>query len=183
MNRSRCFLALGSNLGDRRENLRQALARVSCGGDLEIVAVSRLYETAPVGPPQGPYYNAVAEIVTGLAPEELLARCRSAENAGGRQRTVRWGPRTIDIDILDCGGMVRETAELRLPHPEMARRAFVLVPLRDVAPDWVHPVEHRSVGELMEALGDTGGACVVIEGSGWFVPPPGMRGEGASSCG
>lgn len=168
MSSVQCFLALGSNLGDRREHLRQALSRLSRAGELEIVAVSRLYETAPVGPPQGAYYNAVAAIMTALPPRGLLTLCRATEDAGGRQRTVRWGPRTIDIDILDYAGTVVETETLCLPHPELTRRSFVLVPLRDVAPDWVHPVLKRTVADLIASLGDTASQCVAVEGADWF---------------
>lgn len=131
--RRRAFVGLGSNLGDRWGYLRQGLAHLA-----DVVAVSPVYETGPVGgPPQGPYLNLVAELVTEATPEELLAAAREAEAAAGRVRTERWGPRTLDVDILLVGDCHVRTPELEVPHPRMWERGFVLVPLADLAPELV----------------------------------------------
>lgn len=128
------FLGLGSNLGDRAGMLSAALSLLS-GPDLRIIRTSRVYESPPWGKPdQPPFLNQVVEVETTLSPEMLLARCREIEDALGRVRRERWGPRTIDIDILLYGDLVIETSDLVVPHAELRRRAFVLVPLAEVAP-------------------------------------------------
>jgi 2-amino-4-hydroxy-6-hydroxymethyldihydropteridine diphosphokinase len=104
----------------------------------DVVATSRVYETDPVGgPPQGKYLNMVVELSTELAPEELLAAARDAEAAAGRARAERWGPRTLDVDILLVGDLCVSTPDLQVPHPRLWDRGFVLVPLADLAPDLV----------------------------------------------
>ncbi len=135
--RWRAFIGLGSNLGDRRAFLRDAVARLGEAGD--VVAVSPLYETEPVGGPegQGPYLNLVVELRTADTPHRLLARCRAVEDAAGRVRTVRWGPRTLDADVLWVEGWVVDEADLVVPHPRLWERRFVLQPLADLAPDLV----------------------------------------------
>jgi 2-amino-4-hydroxy-6-hydroxymethyldihydropteridine diphosphokinase len=133
----RAFLAIGSNLGDREANLRHAV-----GGMPDLVAVSPVYETDPVGGPerQGPYLNAVAELDTDLSPRALLALCRTLEQHAHRVRLVRWGPRTLDVDVLLVGDLVvDDPPELLVPHPRMWERRFVLAPLADLAPDLVTP--------------------------------------------
>ena len=131
----RAYLALGSNLGDRVAHLQlgvDALARVP---GVNVLAVSRVYETAPVGgPPQDPYLNAVVAIETNLDPSELLHRTQQIEELAERERKERWGPRTLDVDILLVGEWVIDIADLTIPHPRMWERGFVLAPLRDVAP-------------------------------------------------
>lgn len=134
------YLALGSNLGDRRAQLRQAVDRLPCdepAGALRVTGVSGVFETDPVGGPddQGPYLNLVVEVDTTLDPFQLLERCLAVEQAGGRERAVRWGPRTIDVDVLLYGDVRIESPELTLPHPRMWERRFVLEPLADLAPD------------------------------------------------
>lgn len=134
------YLALGSNLGDRRSHLRQALARLPFeqpGTGLRITALSGVYETDPVGGPgdQGAYLNMAAEVETTLDPFQLLERCLATEAADGRDRSVRWGPRTIDVDLLLYGDVRIESPELTLPHPRMWERRFVLEPLSDIAPE------------------------------------------------
>jgi 2-amino-4-hydroxy-6-hydroxymethyldihydropteridine diphosphokinase len=129
----RAFVSLGSNLGDRWAYLRGGLA---CLPDL--VATSRVYETDPVGgPPQGRYLNMVAELYTEATPGQLLAAARAAESAAGRERSERWGPRTLDVDILLVGDLHVSSPELEVPHPRMWARGFVLVPLADLAPELV----------------------------------------------
>ena len=133
----RAFIGLGSNLGDRRARLEAAVAGLRAGGDVR--ATSPLYETDPVGGPedQGGYLNLVVELWTDDGPRELLARCQAVEAAGDRVRTVRWGPRTVDADVLWVDGWEVDEADLIVPHPRMWERRFVLAPLRDLAPDLV----------------------------------------------
>ena len=148
---ARAFLGLGSNLGDREEFLREAVAAIP-----DVTAVSRLYETAPVGgPEQGRYLNVVVQLDTARSPRELLEICREREAVAERRREVRWGPRTLDVDVLWVDDVTVDEPDLVVPHPRMFERAFVLMPLRDLAPDlipssWVDPPEHevRLVGEL-----------------------------------
>jgi len=131
---TRAFLGLGTNLGDRRANLAAALEALAAAGDL--VAVSRVYETDPVGgPEQQDFWNLVVELDTDDSPEALLERCRELEAAAHRVRTVRFGPRTLDVDVLLVEGEVRATEELTVPHPRMFERRFVMAPLADLAPD------------------------------------------------
>jgi 2-amino-4-hydroxy-6-hydroxymethyldihydropteridine diphosphokinase len=128
----RAFVALGSNLGDRRAHLRAAVA-----GLPDVVAVSGVYETDPVGGPvgQGPYLNAVVELDTELTPRDLLDAGRRLEDAAGRVRSERWGPRTLDVDILLVGDLTVDEPDLQVPHPRLWSRSFVVVPLHDLAPD------------------------------------------------
>jgi 2-amino-4-hydroxy-6-hydroxymethyldihydropteridine diphosphokinase len=149
---TRAFLGLGSNLGDRLAYLREAVAAIP-----DVVRVSRVYETAPVGGPdeQGAYLNLVVELDTARSPHELLEVCRAREVAAERVRTVRWGPRTLDVDVLWIDGVRVDDDDLTVPHPRMFERAFVLMPLRDLAPelvpsDWTDPPESevRVVGTL-----------------------------------
>jgi 2-amino-4-hydroxy-6-hydroxymethyldihydropteridine diphosphokinase len=130
----RAFLALGSNLGDRLGHLREAVA-----GLPDVVAVSPVYETDPVGGPGGQdaYLNAVVELATDLSPRQLLELGQRLEQAAQRVRTERWGPRTLDVDVLLVGDLVVDEPDLQVPHPRMWNRDFVLVPLRDLAPDLV----------------------------------------------
>lgn len=129
------YLALGSNLGDRAAVLAEGLRRLEASGELEVARVSSVYETAPVGITEQPFFlNLVAEIRTTLLPEKLLAHSLSVETSLGRVRRERWGPRTIDIDLLWYAGETIRTNELTLPHPRMAERSFVLVPLAEIAP-------------------------------------------------
>jgi 2-amino-4-hydroxy-6-hydroxymethyldihydropteridine diphosphokinase len=133
---TRAFLGLGTNLGDRAAHLRGAVDRLRA---LERVsAVSDVYETAPVGgPDQGPYLNLVVELDTQRSPRELLELCGRLEATAERVRTVRWGPRTLDVDVLWIDGTTVDEPDLVVPHPRMARRRFVLAPLADLAPDLV----------------------------------------------
>lgn len=129
---TRAFLGLGSNLGDRVRHLRVAVSSLE-----GVVAVSPVYETAPIGGPddQDPYLNLVVELDTPLDSWGLLAQCRRLEAAAGRVRDVRWGPRTLDVDVLWVEGEMVDDAELEVPHPRMWARRFVVAPLHDVAPD------------------------------------------------
>jgi 2-amino-4-hydroxy-6-hydroxymethyldihydropteridine diphosphokinase len=128
----RAFLGLGSNLGDRWQFLREAVAALP-----DVVAVSSVYETSPVGGPegQGPYLNVVVELATDLGPRELLGVARRVEEAAGRERKERWGPRTLDVDVLLVDDLSVDEPDLVVPHPRMWERRFVLAPLADLAPD------------------------------------------------
>lgn len=145
------YLSLGSNLGDRLARLRAALERLAAP-DLRILRVSPVYETEPVDYAAQPWFlNLVVEAETELFPLQLLSRVNRIERALGRVRTVANGPRTIDIDILLYGGAVIRSPKLEIPHPRMAERRFVLVPLSNLAPELRHPESHRTVRELLEA--------------------------------
>lgn len=143
---TRAFLGLGSNLGDRAGHLRRAIADLD-----DVVRVSPAYETSPVGGPegQGPYLNVVVELDTTDAPRDLLEVCRRLEAAAQRVREVRWGPRTLDVDILWIEGTVVDEPDLQVPHPRMGERRFVLAPLRDLAPELVSDEQlAASLGEV-----------------------------------
>jgi 2-amino-4-hydroxy-6-hydroxymethyldihydropteridine diphosphokinase len=129
----RTFIGVGSNLGDRRGHLRDAVDSLP-----DVVAVSSVYETDPVGgPTQGPYLNIVVELDTEITPHMLLRVCHRIEAAANRVRDQRWGPRTLDVDIIWMDGVTVDDERLTLPHPRWRDRRFVLVPLRDLAPDLV----------------------------------------------
>ena len=145
------YLSLGSNVGDREANLREALERLEAP-DLHVKRVSPIYETEPVEyTDQRWFLNLAAEAETDLFPMQLLARIGKIERALGRVRTVPKGPRTIDIDILLYGRAVVGSKTLEIPHPRMAERRFVLAPLADLAPDLRHPVTHQSVRQMLDA--------------------------------
>lgn len=131
---TRAFVAMGSNLGDRRAHLRQALESLH-----GVVGVSSTYETDPMGGPggQGPYLNCVVEIDTDLTPQRLLGLCHRIESAAGRVRGERWGPRTLDVDIIWIDGVNQADESLTVPHPRWKQRRFVLAPMRELAPDLV----------------------------------------------
>lgn len=146
----RAFLGLGSNLGERLMYLRTAVAAIP-----DLVRVSSLYETDPIGgPEQGAFLNCVAELDTELTARELLELCRSLESAAERVRVERWGPRTLDVDVVYVEGVTVNEPDLIVPHPRWRDRAFVMIPLGELAPDlldgWIDPDEGevRNMGSL-----------------------------------
>ncbi len=146
----RAFLGLGSNLGDRWVHLRRAVDQLRAGSAVPVTAVSPVYETEPIGGPeeQGPYLNLVVELAVAATvdPYRILEECRRLEAAAGRVRTVRWGPRTLDADVIWIDGIVLADPELTIPHPRWRERRFVLVPLADLAPDLVDQAAIETAG-------------------------------------
>jgi 2-amino-4-hydroxy-6-hydroxymethyldihydropteridine diphosphokinase len=135
---TRAYIALGSNLGDRLAHLQFAVDAIGAADRVRVLAVSRVYETAPVGgPAQDAYLNAVVALATDLVPTALLALAQHIEAEAHRVRAERWGPRTLDVDILLYDDVESPDPALTLPHPRMWERGFVLAPLRDVAPELV----------------------------------------------
>ena len=151
----RALLGLGSNLGDRVGHLRRAVAALP-----DVDAVSDVYETPPVGgPEQGPYLNLVVRLRTERSARELLDVCRGREEAAARVREVRWGPRTLDVDVLWVDGEQVCEPDLEVPHPRMFERSFVLVPLADVAPDLLpegYDVGASAAADQIDRLGPLG---------------------------
>ena len=150
------YLGLGSNMGNRQDNLDRALDLLS--QRLRIGEVSSIYDTEPIGNVNQPrFLNLVCQVYTRLAPRELLALAKGIELKLGRALGKSNAPRPIDIDILFYGDLVIETPELVIPHPRLTERAFVLVPLTEIAPDLVHPVSGKTVKELMSAVTEVQG--------------------------
>lgn len=144
------FLSLGSNLGNRRENLELAISLLEkkC---IEIVQSSSVYETQPVDFPSQPwFYNQVVEIETGREPQDLLCVVKGIEQKMGRIPDVQKGPRKIDIDILLAEDKIINTEELKIPHPSLHRRNFVLVPFSEISPGTVHPLRHMTIQSILE---------------------------------
>lgn len=170
----RAALGLGANLGDPQAALVDAVAGLSAHPDIEVTAVSGLWDTTPVGGPEQPdYRNAVVLVAAELTPAELLAVAHSLEATAGRVRDVRWGPRTLDVDVLDVEGVVSSDETLTLPHPRAHERAFVLVPWAQVAPDWVLTAagQQRTVADWAELVAAESAADAVrlVDGGTWWT--------------
>lgn len=145
------YIAVGSNLGNRETYLAFAREALSKTPGIRLLRASQVYETSPQGgPPQGKFLNAVWEIETSLMPRELLKKLLTIERNLGRERKIKNGPRTIDLDIIFYGGLVVYQDDLTIPHPRLSERWFVLKPLWDLASDFVHPISGKSVCELLD---------------------------------
>ena len=147
------YVGLGSNIGDRKKNIEKAIQMLSDTPNVKVCRVAQLYETAPVGYEAQPdFLNAAAKVETTLKPGEFLAVCQSIELRLKRVRKIRWGPRTIDIDILLYNDLTINTDVLTIPHPEMHEREFVLKPLSEIAPKVIHPVNGKTIEQLYNEI-------------------------------
>lgn len=154
------LIALGSNStgpwGTPRQTVEEALRRLD-GGGTSLKRASQLFVTAPFGVTDQPdFVNAVAEVDTGLPPEQLLAHLHDIERHAGRERMLRWGPRTLDLDLIDYHGLIRRDAPPVLPHPGIAERIFVLAPIAEIAPSWRHPENNLTASEMLARLDHAG---------------------------
>ena len=161
-----CVLGLGSNLGNRLGYLREAVRQLQ--QHAQITAISALYETAPLGPEQPDYLNAALRLRAALEPLALLELQLSIERGSGRERTERWGPRTLDLDLLFIAGRTVDRPGLVVPHRELTRRAFALLPLLDVMPDASDPVTGERYSALASALDRTGVRELPSSRAGWL---------------
>ena len=171
----RVYVALGANLGDREATFSAVIRAFEREPDLQLVAASGVYETPPLGPPgQDPYLNAVVALHAWLSPSALLERLQAIESALGRDRgpdAIRWGPRAIDLDLLLFGDRCVSLPDLEVPHPRLHERAFVLVPLADLAPRLAHPIRGGSVEDMLAAQGGHDDIVPCDRPAGW----PGAR--------
>lgn len=154
------LVALGSNRngpwGSPRETVAEALRRLNRGG-IRLKRASRLMVSAPFGVTDQPdFVNAVAEVESALSPEALLMKLHMIERLAGRRRTLRWGPRTLDLDLIDHHGLIRRSPPPVLPHPGIAERIFVLAPIAEIAPTWRHPETHLTAAAMLRRLDHEG---------------------------
>ena len=155
------YLSLGSNIGDRSNLLKTALETLVSAYPIELVNVSSIYETDPVGyTDQDMFLNMVAQIYTELSPIELLDACAETEIKLGRKREIHWGPRTIDLDILLFNEENIITERLVIPHPRMTERSFVIIPLLEISPETKIPLKNKSLREVLDALPDKEGVRI-----------------------
>jgi 2-amino-4-hydroxy-6-hydroxymethyldihydropteridine diphosphokinase len=156
MKSAQCAIALGSNLGDSLSIVKDALKILAQTPGITLKAHSSWYQTAPVGPPQPDYLNGCALLDVQLTPQEVLETLLRIEAQFGRVREERNGPRTIDLDLLLFDDLILDIPNLQLPHPRMRERAFVLVPLAEIAPNWVEPVSGKAIAQLVQTLDCSG---------------------------
>jgi len=150
------YAGLGSNLGSKSDNIKKALDMLDMADNVSVLAVSSLYETEPEGyEDQDWFLNAAAQLKTALSPVELLKLFKEVEQAIGRQKSVRWGPREIDLDLLLYDELSFESPDLVVPHPRMHQRAFVLAPLAEIAENVLHPILDKTIGILLAELQTT----------------------------
>ncbi len=149
---NRAAIALGANLGDTVATLNSAIAVIAQHPAITLISRSSWYQTAAVGPPQPDYINGCIVIETELEPQELMTLLLTIEDQFGRVRQERWGARTLDLDLLLYGDRTLSTPHLELPHPRMTIRAFVLVPLAEIAPAWIDPISGRSIEQLVQMV-------------------------------
>lgn len=147
------YIGIGSNVGDREKNIREAVGKVDAPEDTRLVEVSKIYETEPVGyVDQDRFLNAVCKIQTLASPENLVSRLQEIEKSLKRERNIRWGPRTIDLDVLFYDDLVTDNEKIIIPHPRLHERLFVLKPLCDISPYLVHPILKERCYTIMESL-------------------------------
>ena len=164
MNEKTAYLGLGTNLGDREQNLVQAVNALNAGPELAVLRTSGIYETAPWGLTNQPdFLNTAAEISTTLSPRQLLDRIKDLEHQSGREAGPRFGPRLIDIDILLFGDLVVDEPDLRIPHASLHLRAFALVPLAELTPDSVHPVLGITIAKLVGQVDGLDGVKPLVQ--------------------
>jgi len=155
-------IALGSNLGDSLATLKGSLDTLDRIPYINVKTYSSWYETAPIGPPQPNYFNGCAILEVQLSPEVLLTTLLEVERQFGRVRQEHWGPRTLDLDILLFEDFILETPNLKIPHPRMTQRAFVLMPLAEIAPDWIEPISGEAIAQLVQKI-DCSGVTLSIK--------------------
>ncbi|MCF7889806.1 2-amino-4-hydroxy-6-hydroxymethyldihydropteridine diphosphokinase [Candidatus Bipolaricaulota bacterium] len=146
------FIGLGSNLGNRKKNIDNSLRILNERKNVELVGRASNYETEPIGPTQPWFINTAVEIATTSSPEEILAACKEVEKRIGRVDSLKWGPRLVDLDLLLVNGYVLEERDLKLPHPQMEERRFVLLPLLELEPNLVHPKLQTPLKDLLPKL-------------------------------
>ena len=151
--RNTSYISFGSNLGDREKNINEALKLINDSDDIEIINVSKIIETEPWGYlEQDNFLNGVCEIKTLMTPKELIVFLLEIEKKLKRERLIKWGPRTLDLDVIYYDDLISEDDEIILPHPRMEEREFVLVPLNEIAPNKLHPIKKMRTFELLENL-------------------------------
>lgn len=153
---SRAAIALGSNLGDSQTLLENALTTLDQTPGIRLLKRSHWYQTTPVGPVQPDYLNGCAILQVQLLPQFLLQTLQKIEQQFGRVRLERWGPRTLDLDLLLYDNLILETSALQIPHPRLKERAFVLVPLAEIAANWLEPVSGKAIAELLHEVDCSG---------------------------
>lgn len=151
-----CAIALGSNLGDSRAILEAALETLAEKPDITVQASSSWYQTKAIGPPQPDYMNGCALLQVKFSPQLLLETLLGIETQFGRSRSLHWGPRSLDLDLLLYDDLILNTPTLVLPHPRMRERAFVLVPLAEIVPDLVEPVSGKAIAQLLQTVNCSG---------------------------